>query len=292
VTYECKIDDDDFASCDADYTTTSLPDGSHTLSVRATLGVLDAGALVEDPPVTFTWVIDTVPPDTTIASGPVSPSSSAAGSFTFTSSESPATYQCSLDGGSWATCPSSYTTPGLADGIHTLAVRATDAAGNTDGTPATYTWAIAAGGLDGGLVVLDGGESEAGAVFLDGGVPPGLDGGRNDVPPVDVGTVVDVPGVADGPADTGPTDVAAPADTQTPGPDTAAPPAEPSPDTAAPPQGDTALPTNQDAAPVLEIPKLRGGGCACAVGRSHSAAPSGLLLLALAGLALLRRRRG
>jgi MYXO-CTERM domain-containing protein len=292
VTYECKIDDDDFASCDADYTTASLPDGSHTLSVRATLSVVDAGALVEDPPVTFTWVIDTAPPDTTIASGPQSPSSSAAGSFTFTSSESPATYECSLDGGSWATCPASYTTPGLADGIHTLAVRATDAAGNTDGTPATYTWAIAAGGLDGGLVVLDAGESEAGAVSLDGAVAPGLDGGRNDVLPVDVGTVADAAAVADGPADTGPADVAAdaPADTQTPGPDTAAPPAEPSPDTALPSQGDTALPNNQDAAPVLEIPRLRGGGCACAVGRSHSAAPSGLLL-ALAGLALLRHRR-
>jgi MYXO-CTERM domain-containing protein len=298
VTYECKIDDGDLAPCNADYTTPSLPDGSHTLSVHSILGVLDAGGAFETPDVTFTWVIDTLPPDTAIATGPASPSSSAAGSFTFTSTESPVTYQCRLDNGAWATCPPSYTTPGLADGTHTLAVRATDAAGNTDGTPATYTWAIAAGGLDGGLVVLDGGASEAGVVFLDGGVGPGLDAQRIDAQRVDVGQVVDVAPPADRPpAETAPSDVAADAavdaaaDTRTPGPDTAAPPPEPGPD-AAPPKTDTALPTNEDAAPpIVEIPKLRGGGCACSVGQPSSAAHAGLLFMALAGLALLRRRR-
>ena len=290
VTYECKIDNGSFAACNSDYTTTSLPDGSHTLSVRATLSTVDAAApLVEDPPVTFTWVIDTVPPDTGIVSGPPSPSSSAAGSFVFTSSESPVTYQCSLDGAAFVTCPPSYTTTALADGIHTLAVRATDAAGNTDGTPATFTWAIVAGGLDGSVIDLDAGLPDVGPILLDGGAPPTLDAGKPDVPPDAITVVVDVPSVADlPPAETAPRDVAA--DTPTLGPDSAAPPPEPGPDTAAPPQADTAVPPIEDAAVVVAIQKLRGGGCACAIAEPHAAAPAGLLLLALCGLARFRRR--
>jgi hypothetical protein len=45
-------------------------------------------------------------------------------------------------GGSWAPCTSPHTTAALDDGSHTFDVRATDAAGNTDGTPASHTWSI------------------------------------------------------------------------------------------------------------------------------------------------------
>src|SRR5206468_1503507 len=47
-----------------------------------------------------------------------------------------------LDGGSWSTCTSPHTTAALAEGSHTFDVRATDAAGNTGGTPASHTWSI------------------------------------------------------------------------------------------------------------------------------------------------------
>src|SRR5205807_1928543 len=53
--------------------------------------------------------------------------------------------ECRVDDGGWASCSSPHTTGTLADGSHTFDVRATDAAGNTDGTPASHTWSLDTG---------------------------------------------------------------------------------------------------------------------------------------------------
>jgi myo-inositol-hexaphosphate 3-phosphohydrolase len=84
---------------------------------------------------------DTTPPDTSITSGPSGTSASTSAEFTFTATE-PGTFQCALDGGAFEACtsPKSYT--GLAAGSHTFAVRATDAAGNADPSPAERAWVI------------------------------------------------------------------------------------------------------------------------------------------------------
>jgi hypothetical protein len=47
-----------------------------------------------------------------------------------------------VDGAAFIAASSPYTAIGLSDGEHTFAVRAIDAAGNIDDTPATYTWLI------------------------------------------------------------------------------------------------------------------------------------------------------
>jgi peptidoglycan/xylan/chitin deacetylase (PgdA/CDA1 family) len=85
---------------------------------------------------------DTTPPDTTIGSGPSGTVSSTSASFTFSSSESNSTFGCALDGGAFTSCTSPQAYTGLANGSHTFSVRATDAAGNVDATPATRTWTI------------------------------------------------------------------------------------------------------------------------------------------------------
>jgi hypothetical protein len=79
---------------------------------------------------------DTAPPRTSLSEGVAAPD---AALFTFSANE-PATFSCSLDGAAYTSCGSPLRYVDLAAGWHTLAVRATDAAGNTDPTPAATRW--------------------------------------------------------------------------------------------------------------------------------------------------------
>jgi hypothetical protein len=81
-------------------------------------------------------------PDTSITSGPPTPTASNDATFTFTASEPAAFFECQVDGGSFVPCASPQTYSALPEGDHTFAVRATDFAGNVDTTPATYAWTI------------------------------------------------------------------------------------------------------------------------------------------------------
>ena len=92
--------------------------------------------------ISFAQPPDTTPPQTTIATGPSGTVTSTSATFTFSSSEPGSTFACSLDGALAAPCSSPTTYSGLADGVHTFAVAATDPAGNTDPTPASAGWTI------------------------------------------------------------------------------------------------------------------------------------------------------
>lgn len=92
---------------------------------------------------------DSTPPDTFIDSAtPASPTNSGVRSFTFHGVDvAPGTkvsLECRIDGGAWFTagCDGSYSTALLPEGNHTFEVRARDAAGNVDPTPASSTWMI------------------------------------------------------------------------------------------------------------------------------------------------------
>jgi PKD repeat protein len=90
---------------------------------------------------------DTVEPETTLeAGGPP---------FVFSSNE-PGTFECRLDEGEWAACTSPHPVA-APDGEHTFAVRAVDAAGNRDASPATRTFVV---------------DSTAPVTTLDAGGPP------------------------------------------------------------------------------------------------------------------------
>ena len=135
--FECSLDGAAFAECTSSHSLADLAHGSHTFEVRA----VDL-ALNKDPsPAGYTWVVDRLAPETTIDSGPAS-SPDTGGSVAFSASESGSSFECALDGAAFAPCSSPSPLSGLAVGSHTFAVRATDAVGNVDDTPASHTWTV------------------------------------------------------------------------------------------------------------------------------------------------------
>ncbi len=91
--------------------------------------------------------IDSTAPNTTINTNPANPTDSTSASFTFSGTDNTGGsgvdhYECNLDGGVFSTCSSPRDYSGLSDGSHTFQVWSIDAAGNTDPTPASYTWTV------------------------------------------------------------------------------------------------------------------------------------------------------
>ncbi|MDX6510809.1 MAG: hypothetical protein QOE36_313 [Gaiellaceae bacterium] len=120
----------------ATWSSTGSPDGPATLAARA------VDAATNSATSSRSVTVDNTAPDTTISSGPPASTTSTSASFSFSASESPATLACSLDGLAYTSCASPTSYGSLASGPHTFRVRATDGAGNTDATPATWTWTI------------------------------------------------------------------------------------------------------------------------------------------------------
>ena len=84
-------------------------------------------------------------PDTSITSGPTGSIRSTSATFTFTSSPQAASYECALDGPTWAPCSSPVTVSGLAtNASHTFRVRGVSAGGLVDNTPASHSFSVEA----------------------------------------------------------------------------------------------------------------------------------------------------
>jgi hypothetical protein len=132
-----------------------ISDGSHTFEVRAT----DSAGNTDPTPASYAWKVDTIPPETTIDSGPSGTVDTDSASFSFSASESVFWFECHLDpsfngapaapftlignnaSATWSTCTSPQEYTGLSEGSHILYVRAT-APGGTDLTPASRTWTV------------------------------------------------------------------------------------------------------------------------------------------------------
>lgn len=81
-------------------------------------------------------------PQATIASGPTGTVPTSTATFTFSSTDPTASFECSLDTAPFAPCTSPHTTAGLGNGPHTFNVRAVSAGGAV-GTPASRSFAVA-----------------------------------------------------------------------------------------------------------------------------------------------------
>jgi Divergent InlB B-repeat domain/Putative metal-binding motif len=161
--FQCNLDSTGWQSCPSPHTSSNLgslensvsgklSDGAKTLQVRT--GVLFNGTpYYGDPTGVLHWTVDTQAPDTEISSGPASETTDRDVDLTFADPHptgTPLHFQCRLDGGAWNACTSGgpqFTT--LAAGAHTVDVRAVDAAGNVDATPAAWSWTVLSVDADG-----------------------------------------------------------------------------------------------------------------------------------------------
>ena len=154
ATFECSIDQGTqaFQPCPgtgsgAFTPLANLADGAYTFRVRAT----DPATNTDQSPETRGFTVDTAPPpspagdtdppETTITGGPKDKTKKKTASFSFSSDEPGSTFECKLDDGGFESCASPLTEK-VKRGKHTLEVRARDAAGNVDPTPATDDWKV------------------------------------------------------------------------------------------------------------------------------------------------------
>ena len=129
------------------------PEGkTYSVTVRAT----DLAGQHSD--VTQSMRVDlstSTPPDTAISAGPANPTGDTTATFSFSGTsgtEATSAFGCQLDDGQFTPCTSPRQYTDLSKGNHTFRVRAIDASGFVDPSPASATWSITAGSLDATIV--------------------------------------------------------------------------------------------------------------------------------------------
>jgi VCBS repeat-containing protein len=114
--------------------------GTHVLTAKAT----DAAGNFATESFTIT-VRDATAPDTSISASPAALTNSKAATFTVAGGDAVGVsgFQYQLDGGAWtAAASTTISFTGLAEGAHAFQVRAFDAAGNVDQSPASFNWTV------------------------------------------------------------------------------------------------------------------------------------------------------
>jgi hypothetical protein len=134
----CALDGGAPVSCDTALHMTGLADGPHAVRVRATV----AGQ-ADPTPAIWRFSVDRAAPDTQLISSDLSTPGSP--SFGFGATEAGSWFSCSLNATTFADCVSPEAITGLCAGADEFRVRARDAAGNVDATPAAQTFSVPSG---------------------------------------------------------------------------------------------------------------------------------------------------
>ena len=142
ITYECQLDNGNWEECEAPMLYELLTGGEHTFRVRAT----DFYGNVEQTPATYTWV-QAVNPDVTLLTTPEDPSEVNAQTFTFSSNQSPVTFECRLTGAQssngFQPCTSPHAYTNLLDGDYIFEVRSKNQYGLVSEIPGLFEWTVA-----------------------------------------------------------------------------------------------------------------------------------------------------
>jgi DNA-binding beta-propeller fold protein YncE len=136
-TFLCAKDSTNYTSCSSPKSYSNQGSGSHVFHVKA----IDPAGNVQTTATSYSWTIDTTPPNVSIDSGPSGWVQTTDATFKFSSTDGSATFQCKLDSGSYGPCTSPTGYSGLPEGQHTFYVTATDNLGNTS-SPAHQTWTV------------------------------------------------------------------------------------------------------------------------------------------------------
>lgn len=135
-TFECNVDNAAPAQCLSLHSIGGLADGDYTFVVVAT----DAAANKDATEEAFVFTVDRTAPDTVLTSTPTAYTSDDPVRIEFNHRDRhSSTFECALDRGAFAPCTSPWQAS-VNEGSRSFAVRATDAAGNVDPTPATYAF--------------------------------------------------------------------------------------------------------------------------------------------------------
>jgi hypothetical protein len=152
------------------FPTAPLTEGQHAVTATAR----DAAGNVSPVSAQTVFTVDTRVLDTSILTGPPPRSNQASADFGFSSNKTPVTYECRLDQGTFQACanPASFTA--LADGPHTLQVRAVFQ-GVADTSPASWSWTIDTTPPAAPVVVVpaSGASLRSGVVTVTGTAEPG-----------------------------------------------------------------------------------------------------------------------
>ena len=122
------------------------PYASFTFQVQDDGGTVATGVDVDPSPNTITInVNDTIPPDTAITIAPLAFSNTSSPTFEFSGTDNgpgPLTFEYSLDAAAFVSAINPLNLTGLTEGSHKFVVRAIDAAGNVDPSPAEFIWVV------------------------------------------------------------------------------------------------------------------------------------------------------
>ncbi len=141
LVFQVSLDGAAFSTTTSPASFIGLADGSHTFQVEA----IDQALNVSNP-VSFTWVIDTVPPTVSITQEPAPITNQTTATFAFAGSDNLTTainlvFQYSLDGAAFKSATNPLVLPAIAAGTHSIAVQSIDQAGNHSSS-ATFSWTV------------------------------------------------------------------------------------------------------------------------------------------------------
>ncbi|HSN96562.1 MAG TPA: hypothetical protein VLR10_05175, partial [Nitrososphaeraceae archaeon] len=152
---ECSLDGASFSACTSpvQFTSENITDGTHTFEVLS----VDNSTNQDPSPASFSWNVDTIPPETSILSAidgnesVVTTSQNTSSNlitFDFSGNDTGGVginhLECSLDGASFTVCspPVQFSSENITDGTHTFEVLSVDNSTNKDPSPASFNWNV------------------------------------------------------------------------------------------------------------------------------------------------------